>query len=262
MTKTALLVSSFGTSYHDTAEKNIIALEQELAEAFPDYHFYRSFSSPTIRKKLRERDQLKVYSVEEALEQIVADGCDSLLVQPGYLVSGLEFHRLKLALATYRDRFKWIKLGLPLLPPQVDLSEFASALKVDLEKSSDEVALLYMGHGTKLANDHVYRDLTNIFRRAGYEHAYIATIEGKEGLDEVLAILREHHYKEIHLLPLMLVAGDHAKNDMVGDDPNSWRSILLRKGWQVSYELRGLGELESIRTIFVERARKAQEFTD
>lgn len=257
MTKTALLVTTFGTSYYDTAEKNILALEKSLSQAFPDYRFYRAYTSGRIRKKLWERDQIKVDSVQEALDQMLADGCDSVLVQPGFFVSGLEFHRLKLALEAYRDRFSWIKLGLPLLAPQINLAELLPALKPDLDKSSEDRALVYMGHGTQLANDHVYQDLTKVFREAGYEHAYIATVEGKDGLDQVITKLRAHNYKEIHLLPLMLVAGDHARNDMIGETPESWRNLLSQHGWQVSYELRGLGELPAIREIFVQRARAA-----
>ncbi|MDO5015411.1 MAG: sirohydrochlorin cobaltochelatase [Eubacteriales bacterium] len=260
MTKTALLVTTFGSSYPDTVEKNILTLEKALAQSFPDYRFYRAYTSVTIRKILWERDHIKVDSVQEALDQILSDGCNRILVQPSFLVSGLEFHRLKLALDAYRERFDWIKLGLPLLSPEADLTGILTALKPDLDKSSEDVALLYMGHGTQLANDHVYQDLTNTFRQAGYKNAYIGTVEGKYGLDHVIPMLREKNYTEIHLLPLMLVAGDHARNDMIGDEPDSWRNVLTQQGWQVSYKLRGLGELPAIREIFVQRAKAAEDF--
>jgi sirohydrochlorin cobaltochelatase len=257
MVKKALLVVSFGTSYNDTRERTISAAEDSLASAFPDRDLHRAFTSHGVRKILFARDGRKVDSVEEALGKLVDHGYTDLLVQPLHIIPGIEYEMVITALTSYGNRFDIVRVGRPLLAGQTDLQavlEVFSYLRP--EKHSNE-ALLLMGHGSRHSANILYWQLEKAFQESGLTNIFIATVEGTPTLEDVIPRLKSNGYHLLTLMPFMLVAGDHAQNDMASEDDGSWKSILTQEGFDVRVEMVGLGEIEGIRRLYVAHAYQA-----
>ena len=256
---TRLLVVSFGTSYNDSRDITIGAIETDIAEAFPQYEVKRAFTAQIIIDKLKERDGLEIDNVTEALDRAVADGVKKLIVQPTHLMNGLEYGDLAAELDTYKEDFEQIVLGEPLLTSDADYEAVIRAI-TDATKSYDdgETAIVFMGHGTEAESNQVYATRQEKLGAAGFEHYYIGTVEAEPTLEDVAAALKEAGiYKKVVLQPLMVVAGDHANNDMAGDEEDSWKTVLEAEGYEVECRLEGLGELEGIRDLYVEHVKEA-----
>lgn len=256
---TAILVVSFGTSYNENRDLTIGAIEESVKKAFPDYEVRRAFTSQIIIDKLKERDGLEIDNVEEALDRAVADGIKILVVQPTHLMDGYEYTDLANALKDYEDKFEQVVLGKPLLSSEDD---FEAVVKAITEKTSSyddgQTAICFMGHGTEADSNGVYAKLQEKLKSAGYENYYIGTVEAEPTLDDVRAALKDKGtYKKVVLEPLMVVAGDHANNDMVGDEDDSWKSILEGEGYEVECLLEGLGQVEAIQNIYAEHTKAA-----
>ena len=250
---TAILVVSFGTSYNDSRDKTIGAVENAIAEAYPQYDVRRAFTSQIIIDKLKSRDNLSIDNVTEALDRAAADGIKTLIVQPTHLMDGYEYNDLKDELAKYEDQFDTIKLGAPLLTSDEDFSKVAEAI-VAATKSYDDgkTAIAFMGHGTEADSNEVYAKLNTVLQDKGYKNYTIGTVEAEPSIDDVLAFAKAGNYDKVVLEPLMVVAGDHANNDMAGDEDDSWKSILENAGFDVTTVIKGLGELEAIQQIYVQ----------
>ncbi len=256
---TAILVVSFGTSYNENRDLTIGAIEESVKKAFPDYEVRRAFTSQIIIDKLKERDGLEIDNVEEALDRAVADDIKILAVQPTHLMDGYEYTDLANALKDYEDKFEQVVLGKPLLSSGDD---FEAVVKAITEKTSSyddgQTAICFMGHGTEADSNGVYAKLQEKLKSAGYENYYIGTVEAEPTLDDVRAALKEKGaYKKVVLEPLMVVAGDHANNDMAGDEDDSWKSILEGEGYEVECLLEGLGQVEAIQDIYAEHTKAA-----
>lgn len=256
---TLLLAVSFGTSFNDSRDITIGAIEERLAEAFPQYPVRRAFTAQIIIDKLKERDGLEIDNVTEALDRAVADGFKTLIVQPTHLMNGLEYADLVQELGEYESDFDKIVLGEPLLTSDSDYEAVIQAITEDTGSYDDgETAIVYMGHGTEAESNQVYSTMQEKLKSAGYEHYYIGTVEAAPTLDDVIKALKEAgSYKKIVLQPLMVVAGDHANNDMAGDEEDTWKTALTAEGYEVECRLKGLGELPGIREIYVEHAQAA-----
>ena len=256
---TRLLVVSFGTSYNDSRDITIGAIETDIAEAFPQYEVKRAFTAQIIIDKLKERDGLEIDNVTEALDRAVADGFKTLIVQPTHLMNGLEYADLVQELGEYESDFDKIVLGEPLLTSDSDYEAVIQAITEDTGSYDDgETAIVYMGHGTEAESNQVYSTMQEKLKSAGYEHYYIGTVEAAPTLDDVIKALKEAgSYKKVVLQPLMVVAGDHANNDMAGDEEDTWKTALTAEGYEVECRLKGLGELPGIREIYVEHAQAA-----
>ena len=256
---TRLLEVSFGTSYNDSRDITIGAIETDIAEAFPQYEVKRAFTAQIIIDKLKERDGLEIDNVTEALDRTVADGVKKLIVQPTHLMNGLQYGDLAAELDTYKEDFEQIVLGEPLLTSDADYEAVIRAI-TDATKSYDdgETAIVFMGHGTEAESNQVYATMQEKLGAAGFEHYYIGTVEAEPTLEDVAAALKEAGiYKKVVLQPLMVVAGDHANNDMAGDEEDSWKTVLEAEGYEVECRLEGLGELEGIRDLYVEHVKEA-----
>lgn len=277
-TDKALLVVSFGTTHEETRAVTIDAIEEDLAAAFPGRRLYRGWTSGMILRILKKRTGTTFDSVEEALERMAADGITDVLVQPTHIIPGEENDRMREMITGFSDRFERIAIGRPLLSSQEDLQRLALILAEELlgAKGCEETSgrtLILMGHGSadKPEANQVYRDLEQTFRSCGYDNVFVATVEGTHTLEDTLKKLEDAAAKMERpsgssnriavLTPLMTVAGDHAKNDMAGDDENSWKNRLEEAGFSVCPVLRGLGEYPAVRELFILHAKQGQSLS-
>ena len=255
-----LLVVSFGTSYNDSRRLTIGAIEGALEKAFPDYAVRRGFTSQIIIDHVKDRDGVTIDNVGEALDRAVANGVKTLVVQPTHLMNGLEYTDLVNELAQYSDAFEKVAVGQPLLTSDEDFQAVMTALTEATKEYDDgKTAICFMGHGTEADSNAVYAKMQTTLTEAGYDNYYVGTVEATPSLDDVLAAVQKGESERVVLMPLMIVAGDHANNDMAGEEEDSWKSAFEKAGYQVECVLKGLGELEAIQQIFVEHAQAAMD---
>lgn len=253
--KNGILAVSFGTSHLDTMEKTICVIEREIAGAFPDRKVYRAFTSGVIIRKLRETKEIEIDTVEGALDKMASDGIRDVLVQPTHIISGIENDRLMEALTGRMDRFERLRTGKPLLDSPDDYHESVCAVMEMAQIAEDEMLIL-MGHGSEHRSNASYLTLEYAFHAAGYPQVIVGTVESEPDLDNVMEKLLLSGKRKAVLMPFMLVAGDHAKNDMAGED-DSWKTCLEEAGYEVRVILKGLGESERIRKLFLKHIREA-----
>ena len=254
--KLGILAVSFGTTHLDTLEKTIQAAEADLAAAFPDAKVYRAFTSGMVRNRLKSKFDIHVDSVAEALERMQADGVEQAVIQTTLLIPGEEFDLLRRDVLTHAGPVK-TALGLPLLWDDGDLESMIDILEHVYPVQKDEVLLL-MGHGTSHGANDLYLRLAQRMETRGEQMA-LCTGEGTPTFEDAIAKLKARSRRKVRVAPLLLVAGDHAKNDMAGEDPDSLRCRLEREGFQVTCDVRGLGEIPAVRQRLVCRARAAYE---
>lgn len=256
--KKALLVVSFGTSYPVTLKRNIEAIEQAMREAFPDRVVYRAFTSGFIRRKLLRRDGVRVDGVVEALEELHLDKYEDVLIQPTHMINGEETERLMAEVDLYAHVFRRLRVGKPLLTDQQDYEALVDAIMAELPELKDDEALVLMGHGTKHHANPAYPALEYVFHALGHKNVFVGTVEGYPPISEVIARLDETlNVRRVYLTPLMVVAGDHANKDMVGNDSNSWINRITAAHYYPIPIMRGLGEYKGVRQMFVDHARAA-----
>lgn len=256
-----LLVVSFGTSFNDSRRLTIGAIEDALEKAFPDYSVRRGFTANIIIEHVVRRDGEVIDDVAEALERAKANGVKNLLVQPTHLMNGYEYSDLANELATYAGDFESIKIGAPLLTSDDDFARVAQAM-VDATASYDDgkTAICYMGHGTEAASNGVYAKMQKILTDSGHDNYFVGTVEAEPSVEDVLELVKAGGYERVVLRPMMIVAGDHANNDMAGSDEDSWKSTFEANGFEgkVICEIKGLGELEAVQQLLVEHAKAAK----
>ena len=256
--KKALLVVSFGTSIPETREKTIAALERALAAAFPDRTFYRAWTSGVIRRKIQRTEGVEIDSVAQALERMIADGAEDLLVQPTHLLDGEENRLMTEAIRAAAGQFKAVSIGAPLLASAEDIEALAKVMtEVGPAPEADEL-FAWMGHGSGEMKENVYTALNDLFARRGLRNMVVGTVEFDPGVDVVLERIRELKPRRTYLAPLMVVAGDHALNDMSGDEEDSWRSLAEKEGTEPVCILRGLGEYKAVQALYAAHARAAR----
>ena len=253
-----LLVVSFGTSYNDSRRLTIGAIENAMEEAFPDYSVRRGFTSQIIIDHVKRRDDVTIDNVGEALDRAVDNGVKTLVVQPTHLMNGLEYTDLVDEIAQYSDAFDKVAIGEPLLTSDDDFKAVIKAItEATAEYDDGETAICFMGHGTEADSNEVYAKMQDMLASEGYKNYYVGTVEATPSLEDVIAKVGEGEYKKVVLEPLMIVAGDHANNDMAGDEDGSWKTEFEKAGYDVTCLVRGLGELEPIQQLFVEHAQAA-----
>lgn len=253
--KTALLVVSFGTTHLDTLEKTIEATERTLAAAFPAYPVYRAFTSGIVRKRLMAQSGIAVDSVEEALARISRDGFEAVLVQPTLLIPGEEYDKLCTAVRTAAGAMH-VSVCNPLLSCEKDLDALL-ALLMQCYPAAEDTVLVLMGHGSEHPANALYLQLAEKMRADSTRALRLCTVEGTPSFEDVVNELTAMTQRSVQLAPLLLVAGDHAKNDMAGTGSESLRSRLEEKGFCVTCCLQGLGELRAVQEMYVERVRAA-----
>lgn len=254
-----LLAVSFGTSYNDSREATIGAIEKKLQEAYPDYEVRRAFTSQIIIDKLAKRDNLQIDNVTQAMERLVADGVKEVLIQPTHVMSGFEYDDIIAEIAPYQNKFEDFRVGSPLLTADADYDKVVSILATETQVYHTEgTAIVFMGHGTAHEANFAYAKLQEYITAAGHSSIFIGTAEAEPTLDEVMARVKDSGAKKVVLLPFMIVAGDHASNDMAGDGDDSWKTMFEAQGYEVECVLKGLGEYPGIQELYVEHAANAQ----
>lgn len=260
MSTKALLVVSFGTSYPRALEQDIEATEQAIADALPDRTLFRAFTSGMILRKLAKRDGVEIDDVPAALARICGEGYTDVVVQPTHIMNGDEYDKLCTQAAPWGERLERLRIGAPLLTTVEDYQAAAAALMEQFHPPAQEEALVFMGHGTGHFANASYLKLEYMLHDLGWKRAFLGTVEGYPTLEEVRRRLAEcQGVRRVLLTPFMLVAGDHANNDMAGPDPDSWKSVLEADGYEVTCRVAGLGEYPGIRAIFAAHAQAAAQ---
>lgn len=275
-----ILVVSFGTSFNDSRVSDIKSIEDALQEANPDWSVRRAFTAQIIINHVQARENQFIDNMDQALERAVANGVKNLVVQPTHLMHGAEYDEVMDVLEGYMDKFETLKVAEPLLGEvgndatviNADKKAVAEALTAEVVKDAgyetldaakeDKVAFVYLGHGTSHTANVSYSQMQTQMGELGYNNVFIGTVEGEPedtACEEVIKAASEAGYTKIVLRPLMVVAGDHANNDMAGEDEDSWVSMFNASGKfeSVETQINGLGEIEGIQQIYVNHIKDA-----
>ncbi len=254
-----LLVLSFGTSFNDSRRLTIGAIEDAIDEALPDeWSVRRGFTANIVIDHVERRDGIHIDDINEALDRAWDNGVKNLVVQPTHLMNGLEYDEIMDKLAEYADAFENIAVGEPLLTSDEDFDQVADAIiEATAEYDDGETAICFMGHGTEAESNEVYQKMQDVLTDKGMENYYVGTVEATPSLDDVLAAVQAGEYKRVVLRPLMVVAGDHANNDMAGDEDGSWKTAFEGAGYEVVTVLEGLGQIPAIQDLYVAHAQAA-----
>ena len=273
-----LLVVSFGTSFNDSRVADIKSIEDALQEANPDWSVRRAFTAQIIINHIQARDGEKIDNMEQALERAVANGVKQLVVQPTHLMHGAEYDEMCAAIDKVRDKFESVEIAEPMLG---EVGSDATVINADkeavakavvaaaLSESGYEstaaakeagVAYVLMGHGTAHVAKVTYSQMAAQMDKLGYENVFIGTVEGEPedtSCEAVIAAVKEAGYTTVVLRPLMVVAGDHANNDMAGADEDSWKTMFEAAGFTVNCQISGLGRIADVQALYVAHAKVA-----
>ena len=275
-----ILVVSFGTSFNDSRAEDIGGVEKALQAAYPDWSVRRAFTAQIIINHVQARDGEKIDNVDQALQRAVDNGVKNLVVQPTHLMHGAEYDELTAALEGYKDKFESVKIAEPLLGEvgadatviNADKAAVAEAITAEAVKDAgfdsldavkeDGTAFVFMGHGTSHTAKVSYSQMQTQMEQLGYDNVFIGTVEGEPedtSCEAVIEKLKEAGYKKVILRPLMVVAGDHANNDMAGDDDDSWKSQFEASGAfdSIDTQIAGLGEIQAIQQLYVAHTQAA-----
>lgn len=253
-----ILFASFGTTHDNARQRDIEPSAQAVFEAFPDAMHAQAFTSSIVRRRLAARG-VEIPDTPTALERMADAGVTEVVIQPGHLLPGKEYDKLLREAATQRERFDSMRVGEPLLAVPDDLTEFVRIV-CDTFPSQQGRAVVLMGHGSPSFSDAIYAALDYRFKEHGRADIFVGTVDGYPTLETVMRML-DNRFEGALLAPLMLVAGDHATNDMAGAMEDSWASAFKNAGYQVDCHFEGLGCLPHIHRLFVEHARAARELS-
>ena len=275
-----ILVVSFGTSFNDSRAEDIGGVEKALQAAYPDWSVRRAFTAQIIINHVQARDDEKIDNMDQALERAVDNGVKNLVVQPTHLMHGAEYDELTEAVENYKDKFESVKIAEPLLGEvgadetaiNEDKAAVAEAITAEAVKTAgfdsldaakeDGTAFVFMGHGTSHTAKISYSQMQAQMEQLGYDNVFIGTVEGEPedtSCEAVIEKLKNAGYKKVILRPLMVVAGDHANNDMAGDDDDSWKSQFEASGAfdSIDTQIAGLGEIDAIQQLYVAHTQAA-----
>lgn len=261
--KDAILVMTFGTTYTDTRAKTIEAVEDAIRKAHPDIPVFEAYTSHIIIDRVKAKEGIQKLTPEEAFQKLKEAGYTRVAVVSLDVIPGMEYDYDRIVTRQYADEFKAVSLATPLMyyqgtegePDQV--VDFLNALSTQFPKLGPEDAVLLMAHGTPHPANAYYSVIQDRLHELGLNHVFVYSVEGRPNLDDVIPALKEAGIRRVTLMPIMMVAGDHANNDMAGAEPDSHKSRLEAEGFTVSPYLHGLGENPGIRALYVARADEA-----
>jgi len=246
--KKGILIVSFGTSYDEAREKTIVVFEKEIREKFPEHMIETAFTSNRVRQILEEK-QIFIKNVPLAIESLLQQGVEEIFVMATHLIPGEEYEKLCKQVEEKRKEFKKVVVGPPLFFDTENMKELLSVLTSEVPVSSDE-ALVLFGHGTAHFSNAIYPALDYVAKAEGMAYVFVGTVEGYPDFPAILKALQQSTYKKAVVTPLMLVAGDHAQNDMAGEDVDSWKNQLEQAGIQCRMVVKGIGEYSAIRQMY------------
>lgn len=246
-----ILIVSFGTSYPDTRRVTIDAIESTIRSAHPDIPVYSAWTSKMIIHKLAETTGEKIWTVREALTQMSSDNITDVCIQPTHITNGIENDRMKEEALELENAFSSITFGDPLITSKEDMQTIVQIIANTFRRLTDEEALILMGHGSNHHANTVYAALDYMFKEMGFPRIHVGTVEAYPTFENALNLLKKQDIRKVHLAPLMIVAGDHAANDMAGDGDDSWASMCKKAGYEVICHLKGLGEYPEIQKMFL-----------
>ena len=261
--KDAMVVMSFGTTYKDTRVKTIDATVDAIKAAHPNTKVITAFTSHIIRDRIQQKEGITYPTPEEALAELKKDGYTRVALASLDVIPGMEYNYDAAVYNLYKNDFKKMTLGTSLMywmgqENQTDqVIETLKAVQSQFPKLGKEDGLLIMAHGTPDPSNAYYSVIQDRIHTLGMKNVFIYTVEGTPNLEQVIPQLKLHGIKHVTLMPFMMVAGDHANNDMAGNEPDSHKSILEKEGFKVNTYIHGLGENQNIRNLFVERANEA-----
>ena len=240
--KKAILVTSFGTSHRDTREKCLDSIQREVEEKYGNENVERAYTSGIIRRIIEKNEGIHIFDQKEGLKVLKDKGFEEIITMSLHILDGIEYSKLD-------DKFG--KISKPLLADDEDFEKIVENKEFNDLEGND--AIVFMGHGTESEADYAYQKLQEEYLKAGKDNIFIATVEGKVTIKDVIEKMKGKGFRNILLKPLMIVAGDHAKNDMSSDDEDSWKTILKNEGYEVTSVLKGMGEYEFIRKMFMDK---------
>ena len=273
-----LLVVSFGTSFNDSRVADIKGIEDALQAAYPDWSVRRAFTAQIIINHIQARDGEKIDNMTQALDRAVANGVKNLVVQPTHLMHGAEYDEMCEAIEAYKDQFESVSIAEPMLGEvgsdatviNADKEAVAKAITAaavseagfeSLEAAKDAgTAFVFMGHGTAHVAKVTYSQMQTQMQNLGYENVFIGTVEGEPeetSAEAVIEAVKAAGYTNVVLRPLMVVAGDHANNDMAGSDDDSWKTVFEAAGFTVDCQIHGLGEIADVQALYVAHTKAA-----
>lgn len=261
--KDAILITSFGTTFKETREKTIDATVAAIRAAHPDTKVVLAFTSHIIIDRIKENEGLTIQTPEEALNQLKDEGYSRIAITSLNIIPGMEYDYSDAVFNEYKGQFKRLVYGLPLMywmgqeGQRDDIIESMKALSTEFPKVGKHEAILLMAHGTPHPANAYYSVMQNRLNELGMKDVYIYSVEGWPHLDTVIPQLKDKGIKKVTLIPMMMVAGDHANNDMAGAEPDSHKSILEKEGLKVDTYIHGMGENTEVRKLFVARAEEA-----
>ena len=261
--KDAILVMTFGTTFADTRAKTIDAVEAAIQKAHPDIPVFEAYTSHIIIDRVKAKEGIQKMTPEEAFSKLKAEGYTRVAVVSLDVIPGMEYSYDSIITKMQMSKFKELSLATPLMyfqgtegePDQV--VDFLNAVKSQFPVMGKEDATLIMAHGTPHPGNAYYSVIQDRIEKLGMNNVFVYSVEGRPNLDDVIPKLKAKGFKNVTLMPIMMVAGDHANNDMAGDDPDSHKSILTKAGFKVNTYIHGLGENENVRALYIQRANEA-----
>ena len=261
--KDAILVMTFGTTFADTRAKTIDAVEAAIQKAHPDIPVFEAYTSHIIIDRVKAKEGIQKMTPEEAFSKPKAEGYTRVAVVSLDVIPGMEYSYDSIITKMQMSKFKELSLATPLMyfqgtegePDQV--VDFLNAVKSQFPVMGKEDATLIMAHGTPHPGNAYYSVIQDRIEKLGMNNVFVYSVEGRPNLDDVIPKLKAKGFKNVTLMPIMMVAGDHANNDMAGDDPDSHKSILTKAGFKVNTYIHGLGENENVRALYIQRANEA-----
>ena len=258
-----ILVVSFGTSFNQSRSLTIGGIEAAIREAYPDYQIRRAFTSQIIIDKLAARDGLRIDSVEDAMNRLVLDKVKEVVIQPTTVMNGWEHEDIIKEVMPFADKFESFKIGKWLLADDDDYDVVADVMAAETAQfRAEDAAIVWMGHGTSHESNSTYQKMQDVLHAKGYTDHLIGTVEGYPEIEDVQESLKEMGAKKVVLHPMMIVAGDHANNDMAGDEEDSWKTILEEDGYAVESVIEGFGQVKAIQDLFVNHVKDAFDSDD
>lgn len=261
--KDAILVMSFGTTYKETRQKTIDATVQAIQAAHPNTKVELAFTSHIIIDRIKAKEGLTIPTPEDALAQLKKEGYTRIAIASLDVIPGMEYAYDAAVYDIYKNQFKKMSLGLPIMywmgqeNQRNDISEFLKAMSTQFPAQKKDEAILIMAHGTPDPSNAYYPTIQTVIDREKMKNVHIYTVEGWPNLEDVIPLLHRDGIKKVTLMPMMMVAGDHANNDMAGAEPTSHKSILEAAGFKVGTYIHGLGENLAVRKMFVDRANES-----